>query len=149
MQIVHKVKHRGAGQSALDGGHEWTGGVYVLDDFVPILLAAGQEPVEVHGGVDEREEGHDAADDGHRNPVVRADVVLVGYVGLGGHDDHVARSVGGLEKGGLTNSYWNLFCSYLCLTIAVEVLPLGLPQHTRKTWNIPNMKQKIMGKMSP
>lgn len=94
MQIVHEVKHRRAGQSALDGGHEWTGGVYVLDDFVPILLAAGQEPVEVHGGVDEREEGHDAADDGHRDPVVRADVVLVGYVGLGGHDDHVARSAG-------------------------------------------------------
>lgn len=93
MEIVHEVEYRGTGQSSLDGSHQLSTGLHILDQLVAILLATVEESVQVHSRVDQREQGHEATNDAHRDPVVWADIIIVRHVGLGGHNDYIARSL--------------------------------------------------------
>lgn len=92
MEIVHEVEYRGTGQSSLDGSHQLSTGLHILDQLVAILLATVEESVQVHSRVDQREQSHEATNDAHRDPVVWADIIIVRHVGLGGHNDYIARS---------------------------------------------------------
>lgn len=76
MNVVHEIEYGRTTQTSLDGLHQLTRHLHVLDELVAILKARLPHTVHVNDGMNQSVQNHNTGSNRRRDPVMWGDVIL-------------------------------------------------------------------------